>query len=208
MTKHPWPMAKTAICISLSVLVGLSWSRDCAADEGSKSPAFMSSKSWCADSGTICFKGNQAEYRKLIPGVRVVAEPKIGLLLQGGEDKLEIRAGELAASVGLELGVYQGAVALQTMFISPFEATYDQLSPSVAKFKPGYSAVPVEYGVAIGLSTLEGALAIGIASFGIDNRVFVDGKGPKREGGVYLNFQPISASRAAIKGRKAREEQG
>lgn len=187
------PVARTA-CAAALALAGAALPDRAAAEPTAPPPVDY----WCKDSGTICRKGRNSPTALFFPGFRIVAEPKVGMFFQGGNDKLEIAGGQLAASFGTEIGIYRGIIAAQAMAIGPFETEYDELSPSRGYLREGVMAVPVEWGFAVGGTLMEGAVAVGYSALRIDNRVFIDNTGPTWEGGLYLNVQAISIFRSTV----------
>lgn len=165
----------------------------------------FSSRSWCSDDLTICSR-SRADKRSF-SGVRIVFEPQLGVLFQSGENRLENTSFRALERIGLETNLRDAAVAVQALLIYPSTVEFDGKSPVRAWIRDGTGKVGVDYGLVLGLSFLDGMLAIGGGRLDYDQRDFTE----RNEAGepmpkdalqdffVYFNIQPISALRSAIK---------
>lgn len=158
----------------------------------------FTTRDWCADSGTICWS------RSLIgvAGLRIIGEPNFGTIFSGGGDRVEPDGFGSLAVFGLETNLVGAWLALQVSAITPGKMRFDEQSEVVTQGRlvDSERTVDLDYGIAVGLSLLDGVLVVGAGHLNFDERDFrnpVDSDLSERY--VYLNFQPISTARAVFK---------
>jgi hypothetical protein len=167
----------------------------------------FSSESWCEDDLTICLEGRAG--RGIFNGVRIVFEPQLGVLFQSGENRLENTSFRALERIGIETNLSGAAVAFQALLMYPSTVEFDAKSPIRPWIKDTSGKVGVDYGIALGLSFLDGILAVGGGRLDYDQRDFAEKNAagePQPEDALqdfflYFNVQPIAAIRSAIKKR-------
>ncbi len=162
----------------------------------------LSTKAWCADATTICWRGPES---RIGSGVRLVFEPQLGVLVQFGDDKFVDTNFKGLEKIGVETNLVEGYIGFQALFIYPSSVEFDAQSRSVLDSivldKSG--KVDVEFGMAFGFTFLDGIIATGYGFLHYDKRDFREPATLKGstfgDGFFYLNIQPVSAIKSALK---------
>lgn len=170
-------------------------------------PAPFSSENWANDQTTIDF-GDKAKKRSYLSGVRIYNEPNFGLIIQRGLNKFKTDFLTDLPKVGVETNLYQGYVALQLGLIYPSGIKFVPESEVVVQnyLKSTENEVDVDYGTTIGLSFLDGILAIGVGTLYLDRFDYkseYDGKTNERF--WFVNIQLVNALKFGLKSTKKDE---
>jgi hypothetical protein len=166
-------------------------------------PKLFSTESWCNDSGTLCWGSPNAG--TTITGVRFIGEVNLGTIIQDSDNRFESKVLSGLIQAGVEFNIYKGFVAVQGTLIPPGSIQLDTDSPLVTsqRLKDPDRRMKVDIGGTVGFSFLDGILAAGIGGLKYDTRS-ISGILPdeKRARFYYLQLQPLSAIRVAIKRSK------
>jgi hypothetical protein len=175
--------------------------------------ASFSSDDWCADSGTACWRDGTRQ--KWFNGVRIVAELDLSTIFQGGDNRFETKVAVIP-KVALEFNIYGAWAAAQVGLISPGSVTLDEASTAVDRLHQPLREdrrVGVTHGWVVGVSILDGAIALGEGRVHYDRRDFISdlqatdsarkaNRKVYRDSFKYVALQSVSSARAAIKGSK------
>ena len=167
-----------------------------------QTPPLFSTASWCNDSATLC---PDPAARDFFTGVRFIGEINLGVIVQNGDNRFESKLLTGLISAGLETNLYRGVVSLQATLIPPGSIQLDQDSKLVTS---GRLADPdrrmkVDIGGTVGLSFLDGIFAAGIGGLKYDTRSIKDVLPDEKSARFYyIQLQPLSAIRVAIKRNK------
>ncbi|HEY8165365.1 MAG TPA: hypothetical protein VIF83_07400 [Gemmatimonadaceae bacterium] len=164
-------------------------------------PSFFSTENWCRDTGTICWTAPKG--RVAFTGIRFVGEPNTGGLAQTGDNRVETNSLAGIIKAGFEINLYRAVVALQASFIPPARVKLDSDSKLVTsgRLANAERQIGVDYGFTVGLSLINGIIALGYGRLNMDTRRIPDAT--SSESGMnffFFNIQPISTIRAAIGG--------
>lgn len=141
----------------------------------------------------------------MLNGLRIVYEPQIGVLLQTLENRFENKPFLNLNKIGFEVNLYDGWISIQLLGIAPGNIQFDDKSPlRINKNTIDTTGkVNVDYGGAVGLSIFDGMISVGFGGIFYDRRDFVNvqnmSKSIFQNNFVYLNLQPVSLVKAAIK---------
>jgi hypothetical protein len=202
---------RKAAAVAVVALVGAAVSPALAEgqDSGTSRAKAFSAAAWCADSGTACW--SDADRRKYLNGVRVVADLDLGFLFQTGRNRFE---GTLKGNpkVTLEWNLIGGWVAFQLALTAPGTMQFDDRSPAVSALVPRQKQerqVHYNWGGMVGLALLDGGVSVGLGRVSYDRRDFRTDTTLKktiyRDSFGYVALQPISSIRANIKNSEDRQ---
>lgn len=159
--------------------------------------------SWLDDDTTISF-GDSTKFKNCFNGLRFILEPQLGLFLQEGEDRFNLENFKSLERLGLETNLLKGYISLQGIIVYPSVVELDNKSPlriNNNTIDP-LGKVNVDIGFSLGLSFLDGMVAVGFGGLFYDKRDFqgVNGEnGEFQDNFWYFNIQPVSAIRKGIK---------
>lgn len=164
-----WTCPRWTRLAVLCALVGIGRPSLLHAQDGARSRPF-SAASWCEDSGTYCWRGE--DKARWFNGVRVIGEVDLGWLIQGGRNRFVNEGFTGLTKVGLEFNVYEGLASIQTVLIAPGSVELDGQSDLVLNRRLASFARPP---AAAGQGTAAGAeLASQPAAPQADRHVKVD----------------------------------
>jgi hypothetical protein len=115
---------------------------------------------WCQDQMTFCWNENI----DFFPGVRIIAEPRLGNLMQFAsvsQNKIENFNVGFDASFGLEFALYSTLVSLQTGVTLLKPLKFDSLSPIRSRIVSADGTIPNEISIFAGFSLFDGIIAFG-----------------------------------------------
>ena len=174
----------------------------------SNAQIIFSSQNWIKDGTTISFgdPGQKTGYwQHGLNGLRIVYEPQLGIVLQNTPNRFDNKVFLSLSKIGFELNVYDGWVSIQLLGIAPSSIQFDEQSPLRINGNTVDSTgkVNIDYGGAFGLSLFDGMISLGFGGIFYDRRDFIDVQNMPisiyQNNFVYLNLQPISLVKAAIK---------
>jgi hypothetical protein len=154
---------------------------------------------WCKDSGTYCF--NEKAPRALFAGLRIIGEPKFGAVIPRGDNRIETSEVGKLSVLGVETTLSGALLAFQLSFITPGRVKLDDDSQLRVqnRLQNTNGEIPVDYGYAFGFSVINGAITFGYGTVNFDSRQIVNpSSSDKKSHYLYVNFQAISAIRAAL----------
>ena len=163
---------------------------------------YFSSQHWSADQTTVTFDKD----RVCVSGLRFIFEPNFGSLLQMGENEFDDKNFVNLSKFALETNLFKGWVALQFGVVSPSTIKFDPASPIVKQksLVGSGDTVKVRGGLTVGFSFLDGWIVTGLGGLSYNKNNFVDCyKGNYHDGFIFLNLQPVSLIRSAIKAIRA-----
>ena len=176
-------------------------------DKGPWRPAAKlerSARSWCDDSLTVCWN----PCRTFLGGLRFIAEPRLGTVIQGGmSNRVEPEGFGGLTLLGAEVNLRGAYIAAQGQVIMPGNVTLDEQSPARLenRLNSATGTVHVDVGWGLGLSFFDGVFAAGVGQLYFDKRQFTTPEpGDGHNTYFYINFQPISSLRTALKHVKNR----
>lgn len=168
----------------------------------------MSAENWLKDAMTITFSKpeHRAKLKHSFNGLRIIFEPQLGTLLQTSEDSFEAKNFQSLQRIGLETNIYKGFITLQGLFFYPSTVELGEentLRAGNFMLDPN-GRVIVDFGLGAGLSFFDGTVAVGYGGLFYDEKDFrgiLDRRerAPLEDNFFYLNIQPISMIKAAIK---------
>jgi hypothetical protein len=150
---------------------------------------FGSTERWCKDTLTVCW----APHRPMAPGVRIVADIGLGTIVNLREPKTKFSQ---IPVVGFEVALVQGWLAAQLLLIKPFSVPFQE--DTSAALRSGVRDVPVNYGLALGGSAIEGIVELGLGFVVYDSAAFDKPSKFPSDAVFFFHFAPIATIRSVF----------
>ncbi len=167
----------------------------------------LSTERWLQDDLTISF--NNGETRNYFSGIRLLFEPRLGGIVQFGENRFKSEQFTELSKFGIEVNLHKAWTAIQLHAILPSTIAFDDQSPvrlnGMTLDTEG--VVDIDFGLGMAFSFMDGIFSVGYGFIQYDSRDFDKlhvnySRSVLNDGYFSINVQPVSAVRKIVKSVK------
>jgi len=174
--------------------------------EPPRSIATFSSEKWCEDQMTIAFS-EKSKKRPHLSGIRLIFEPQLGVVIQPSINKITVQNLQDIPKFALETNLWQGWISFQSGIIYPSTVSFEDNSDLVKYIKDASGSVTVNFGYSIGITILDGIIALGYGSLQFDRGSYTNEyQGKLSTDFWYFNIQPTTLLRSLVKNTEMKQQ--